>query len=59
VRVKPKSEALVDFLKKLPDGRKIYYRMGNIMVEVTKEEAIKLILKEGVDSNEINKEVER
>ncbi len=48
VRVKQKSEALIDFLKRLPEGRKIYYRIGNIMVEVTKEEAIELIQKEEV-----------
>ncbi len=41
-----KSNLVVDFLKKLPEGRKIYYRFGNIMVEVTKDEALKLIKKE-------------
>lgn len=37
------EEQLMNFLQKLPAERKIFYRFGNLMVEVTKEEAIKLL----------------
>ncbi|WP_456342222.1 hypothetical protein [Thermovibrio sp.] len=40
------KEELIELLKNLPEGRKIYYRIGNLMVEVSKEEALKLIEKE-------------
>ncbi len=39
------SEMVKELLKNLPEGRKIYFRIGNIMVEVTKEEALKLLNK--------------
>ncbi len=45
-----KRQIALDFLKNLPSGRKIYYRFGNLMVEVTKEEALQL-LKEGEEQN--------
>ena len=52
-----RSKTIVEFLKKLPDDRRIYYRVGNIMVEVTKKEAIALVLKEGEDAlKKIHKE---
>jgi len=37
------KERIIEFLKNLPDGRKIYYNLGVLMVEVSKEEAIKLL----------------
>jgi chaperonin cofactor prefoldin len=37
------EEQLINFLLKLPAERKIFYRFGNLMVEVTKEEAIELL----------------
>jgi len=40
------KEKVLKFLEKLPSNRKVYYRMGNLMVEVTREEAIELIKKE-------------
>jgi len=43
---KSKKEELIEFLKNLPQGRKIYYRFGNLMVEVSKDEALKLLEEE-------------
>ncbi|WP_076712382.1 prefoldin subunit [Desulfurobacterium indicum] len=43
---KKKNKEIIELLKKLPAGRKIYYKAGSIMVEVSKEEAIKLLEKE-------------
>ncbi len=44
------KEELIDFIRELPEGRKIYYSFGPLMVEVSKEEAIKLLEKgEGRD----------
>ncbi|SMP08084.1 hypothetical protein SAMN06265339_0553 [Desulfurobacterium pacificum] len=43
-KVKSKEE-LISFIKELPEGRRIFYRFGNLMVEVTKEEALKLLEK--------------
>ncbi|MEO2065530.1 prefoldin subunit [Thermovibrio guaymasensis] len=40
------KEEVAEFLKNLPEGRKIYYRFGNLMVEVSKEEALKLLERE-------------
>jgi len=37
------KERIIEFLKNLPEGRKIYYSFGPLMVEVSKEEAIKLL----------------
>lgn len=45
-REKKKNKEIIELLKKLPAGRKIYYKAGSIMVEVSKEEAIKLLEKE-------------
>ncbi|WP_456396349.1 prefoldin subunit [Desulfurobacterium sp.] len=41
-----KNKEIIELLKKLPAERKIYYKAGNIMVEVSREEAIKLLQKE-------------
>jgi chaperonin cofactor prefoldin len=41
------KEEVVELIKSLPDGRKIYYNLGPLLVEVTKEEAIKLLEEEG------------
>jgi len=40
------KERIIEFLKNLPEGRKIYYNLGVLMVEVSKEEAIKLLQEE-------------
>ncbi|ADU96664.1 prefoldin subunit [Thermovibrio ammonificans] len=40
------KEAIIEFLERLPEGRRIYYSFGSVMVEVTKEEAIKLLKEE-------------
>ncbi|SNR67034.1 prefoldin subunit [Desulfurobacterium atlanticum] len=40
------KERVLKFLEKLPPDRKIYYRIGTVMVEVTREEAIRLLEKE-------------
>ena len=37
------KEEIVELIKSLPEGRKIYYNLGSLLVEVTKEEAIKLL----------------
>jgi len=37
------KERIIEFLKNLPEGRKIYYNLGVLMVEVSKEEAIRLL----------------
>ena len=37
------EERLMNFLLNLPAESKIFYRFGNLMVEVTKEEAIELL----------------
>jgi chaperonin cofactor prefoldin len=37
------KEEIIEFLKNLPDGRKIFYQFGSIMVEVTRDEAVKLL----------------
>jgi chaperonin cofactor prefoldin len=41
------KEEIIKFLQNLPDGRKIYYNFGTVLVEITKEEAIKLLKEEG------------
>ncbi|WP_457567969.1 prefoldin subunit [Desulfurobacterium sp.] len=43
---KKTNKEIIELLKKLPDNRKIYYRAGSVMVEVSKEEAINLLRKE-------------
>ncbi|WP_457679804.1 hypothetical protein [Thermovibrio sp.] len=45
-RERRSKKELIELLKNLPEGRKIYYRFGNLMVEVSKEEAIKLLEEE-------------
>ncbi len=36
-------EDVLSFIENLPENRKIYYRFGNLMVEITKEEALRLL----------------
>ncbi|WP_456464753.1 prefoldin subunit [Desulfurobacterium sp.] len=48
---KQKNKEIIEFLKKLPAERKIYYKAGNIMVEVSREEAINLLKKENRGEN--------
>ena len=43
---KERNKQIEEFISKLPEGRKIYYRFGNLMVEVSREEALELIKKE-------------
>ncbi|SMO37082.1 hypothetical protein SAMN06269117_10275 [Balnearium lithotrophicum] len=43
------KEEIIEFLKSLPDGRKIFYQIGSIMVEVTRDEAVKLLGEEKED----------
>jgi len=43
VKERKSKEELVNFIKELPEGRKIYYSFGPLMVEVSKEEALKLL----------------
>jgi|GEM_PF-2722383 chaperonin cofactor prefoldin len=40
------KEEVIAFIKQLPEGRKIYYSFGPVMVEVSKEEALKLLEEE-------------
>ncbi len=58
VKTVQRSDVIVEFLKKLPEGRKIFYRLGNIMIEVTRDEAIELLLKEE-NKQKIDKEVKK
>ena len=41
------KEEILEFLKRLPEGRRIFYKVGSLMVEVTKEEAKKFLMEEG------------
>ena len=43
---KRSKEEVLKFLEKLPEGRKIYYQFGPVMVEVTKDEALELLKEE-------------
>ncbi len=51
-RERRSRKELFEFLKNLPPGRKIYYKVGNLMVEVTKEEALKLLEQEEREGEE-------
>ncbi len=42
-----KSKELVEFLERLPEGRRIYLNLGSVMVEVSKDEAIEFLKKQG------------
>jgi len=46
------KEVVLSFVKELPEDRKIYYRFGNLMVEVTKEEALRLLESENSEGME-------
>ncbi|NPA12365.1 MAG: hypothetical protein GXO45_00095 [Aquificae bacterium] len=47
------KQQIIQFLQSLPQDRRVYWRVGNLMVEITKEEAIKLLK----EQEEKNKEV--
>ena len=38
-----KSKKLIEFLERLPEGRRIYLNLGTVMVEVSKDEAIEFL----------------
>ena len=38
-----KSKELIEFLERLPEGRRIYLNLGSVMVEVSKDEAIEFL----------------
>ncbi|MEO2083182.1 MAG: hypothetical protein ABGX12_04055 [Desulfurobacteriaceae bacterium] len=40
---KKNKNRVVEFVKSLPEGRRLFFNFGSIMVEVTKEEALKLL----------------
>ncbi len=42
-----KSKELIEFLERLPEGRRIYLNLGSVMVEVSKDEAIEFLKKQG------------
>ncbi len=44
-----------NFLKKLPPERRIYYQFGPLFVEVTKEEALKLLEEASSSENKLQK----
>jgi chaperonin cofactor prefoldin len=48
--MKKSKEEVIRFLKTLPEGRKIFFQLGRIMVQVSKEEALKLLEEGGTDS---------
>ncbi len=41
-----KSKELIEFLERLPEGRRIYLNLGSLMVEVSKDEAIEFLKKQ-------------
>ncbi len=41
-----KSKELIEFLERLPEGRRIYLNLGSVMVEVSKDEAIEFLKKQ-------------
>ena len=41
-----KSKEVVEFLERLPEGRRIYLNLGSVMVEVSKEEALEFLRKQ-------------
>lgn len=45
------NKELIEFLERLPEGRRIYLNLGSVMVEVSKEEALEF-LKEKEESGE-------
>ncbi len=46
-RMKEKrSREVIEFLERLPEGRRIYLNLGALMVEVSKEEALEFLRKQ-------------
>ncbi len=41
-----RSREVIEFLERLPEGRRIYLNLGALMVEVSKEEALEFLRKQ-------------
>ena len=41
-----KSKELIEFIERLPEGRRIFINLGPVMVEASKEEAIEFLKKQ-------------
>ena len=41
-----KSKELIEFIERLPEGRRIFINLGVVMVEASKEEAIEFLKKQ-------------
>jgi len=41
-----RSKEIIEFLERLPEGRRIYLNLGPVMVEVSKEEALEFLRKQ-------------